>query len=109
MKVGKKHIQVSGAPDFMKFYERLTNQQLKKQIDTAMDLLKSKPDAGNSIERNRWPSKYIHEHDITNLFRYQLPDGYRLIYTIMSQGNEIICVLLEVFNHKEYEQRFGYT
>jgi len=55
------------------------------------------------------PDKYVKKHDITNLFRYQLPDGYRLVYTIMSQGKEITCVLLEVFNHKEYEKRFGYS
>lgn len=104
-----KEIGVSGAPDFMKYYSNLTNQPLKKHIDNAMDVLKSKPNAGNSIQRNRWPEKYIIEHDITNLFRYQLPDGYRLIYTIMSESNKITCLLLEVFNHTEYAKRFGYS
>lgn len=107
--LAKKKVYVSGAPDFMKYYSNLTNQPLKKHIDNAMDVLKSKPNAGNSIQRNHWPEKYIVEHDITNLFRYQLPDGYRLVYTIMSEDNEITCVLLEVFNHTEYERRFGYS
>ena len=104
-----KQIGVDGAPDFMKYYLNLTNKPLKKYIDNAMDVLKLKPNAGNSIQRHRWPKKYVDEHDIANLFRYQLPDGYRLIYTIMSDYNKTTCLLIEVFNHTEYEKRFDYS
>ena len=37
-----------------------------------------------------------------------LPDGWRLVYTLAGNEIEIISILLEWFSHKEYERRFGY-
>ena len=41
--------------------------------------------------------------------KYDLPDGWRLVYTITTPNKvEIISVILEWFNHPEYEKRFHY-
>lgn len=106
--MGKKNVQVNGSPDFMKFYTSLPpNHELKKHIDDAMDLLKLDLFRGNKIEKKLWPKRYIDEHGINNLFRYQLPKGYRMLYTIVST-DETICLLIEVLTHKEYDKLFGY-
>ncbi len=44
----------------------------------------------------------------TTLFRYKLNSGWRLVYTIYGTKHEKVCTILEAFDHKEYEKRFGY-
>lgn len=105
----KKNIAVSGTKDFIKFYEELKpSEQLKKHVDKAIDLLKSNSMIGNRIEKQLWPRKYLRKYGINNLFRYQLPLGFRMIYTIIADSNKIICVIIEVLSHKEYDEIFGY-
>ena len=43
-----------------------------------------------------------------NLWKYDLPKGWRLLYSV--RGNEIIVIsiILEWLSHKEYERRLGY-
>jgi len=55
-----------------------------------------------------WPRKYVKEHQIHTLFRYKLRAGWRLIYTVYGTKSEKVCIILDVFDHKEYEKRFGY-
>ena len=39
---------------------------------------------------------------------YDLPNGWRLIYTIESDDLKIMNIILEWFSHKDYERRFNY-
>ena len=49
------------------------------------------------------------KHGINNLLWYPLPDGWRLVYTILTLNNkEIIAGIVEYFDHKNYERRFHY-
>ena len=47
-------------------------------------------------------------YKITNLWKYDLPKGWRLIYSIGREGVEILSIILEWMNHKNYERRFNY-
>lgn len=38
----------------------------------------------------------------------KLPDAWRLIYTIKDDKVDILSVILEWLDHKNYERRFGY-
>ncbi len=64
--------------------------------------------SGIKIAKNLWPKIYIKKYLITNLWKYDLPNGWRLIYTIKTDDVMILNVILEWFNHKEYEKRFKY-
>lgn len=49
------------------------------------------------------------EYNCKNLWKYNLPDAWRLLYTIKAQNKiEIISVILDWMNHKEYERRLNY-
>jgi len=50
----------------------------------------------------------IKKYKISNLWKYDLTNGWRLIYTIESDEIRIISIILEWFDHKNYEKRFGY-
>ena len=65
--------------------------------------------AGIQIPKRLFPAEYIRKYEINNLWKYDLPDGWRLIYTIAPENKvELISAILEWFDHKEYEKRFKY-
>ena len=84
------------------------DQQLSKFLKRAIQDLKDNPLRGIKIPSNLWPKEYIKKYRIDNLRKYDLPDGWRLIYTIRGNELEIISVLIEWFDHKNYEKRFRY-
>ena len=70
--------------------------------------LKKNPLAGVIIPRKLWPREYIKKYEITNLRKYDLPEGWRMIYTLAGNEVEIISIILEWFDHGNYAKRFGY-
>lgn len=85
------------------------NDFLKKSIKKAIQDLKSNAFFGIQIPKRLFPKEYIEKYYITNLWKYDLPKGWRLIYTVTSEDEvKIICAVLEWFNHKDYEKRFRY-
>jgi len=95
--------------DFEKLRKgRFEDKQLYKFIERAIDDLKKYPICGTKIPRKLWPKSYIKEHQITNLWKYDLPNAWRLIYTIFEDKVMILNVILEWFSHKDYERKFGY-
>lgn len=59
------------------------------------------------IPKKLWPKDYA-KYIITNLWKYDLPNGYRLIFTLEKDELLIIAIILEWFSHKQYERRFKY-
>lgn len=77
-------------------------------LNRAFDDLKKDPFRAIKIPRNLWPRDYIRKYEIDNLWKYDLPNGWRLIYTVRANQVTVLAVVLEWFEHKEYERRFGY-
>lgn len=101
--------KVGGSPKAREFYNSLSkDSRLKKEIDQANELLKDKADIGDKIEKKKIPKEYIRDFAIDNLFRYKLRDGYRLLYTILSDGKVKTCSVIDIVDHTAYEKLFGY-
>ncbi|MEK6979454.1 MAG: hypothetical protein AABW86_04490 [Candidatus Micrarchaeota archaeon] len=83
-------------------------QQLCEFLNRAFDDLKFNPFCGIKIPKTLWPKEYVRKYSIDNLWKYDLPDGWRLVYTIRANQVTILTVVLEWFDHKEYERRFNY-
>jgi len=84
------------------------DKQLYEFISRAIDDLKKNPMCGVKIPKKLWPKSYIKQYEITNLWKYDLPNAWRLVYTIESDEVRIVNIVLEWFNHKDYEKRFKY-
>lgn len=85
------------------------NEILKKQIKRAIENLKENAFAGIRIPKRLFPKEYVVKYNVTNLWKYDLPDGWRLMYTIVSPNKvEILSVILEWLSHPDYERRFNY-
>jgi Txe/YoeB family toxin of Txe-Axe toxin-antitoxin module len=83
------------------------SKQLFVFIERAISDLKKDPNCGIKLPKKLWPKTYA-KYNINNLMKYDLPNGWRLIYTIKTNEVMILNVILEWFDHKEYERRFGY-
>jgi len=117
VKTGKK-IRVRYSPVFEEQLKKLReaikekglkfNKQLLQAIEREKDYLYIDQHRGIQIAKNKIPKEYIINYGVTNLWKINLPDYWRMIYTIVGNELEIISILLEFMDHKQYNKRFGY-
>ena len=87
---------------------RFHDKRLYELIEKAVKDIKKYPMSSIKIQKKIWPKIYIKKYGINNLWKYNLPDGWRIIYTIKTNEVMILNIILEWLNHKEYEKRFRY-
>ena len=91
------------------FNSLLNNDPVKKGIIRAIKDLRENAFFGIQIPKKLFPKEYVQKYKINNLWKYDLPNGWRLIYTITPENEvDLISAILEWFDHKEYEKRFRY-
>ena len=91
------------------FYSMKENDEIRMYIKRAIQDIQKNAFCGVQLPKRIIPKEYILKYRATNLWKYDLPDGWRLIYTITTPNKvEILSVILEWFDHKNYERRFGY-
>ena len=82
---------------------------VKKSIIRAIRDLRQNAFAGIQVPKRLIPKEYIRKYGINNLWKYDLPRGWRLLYTVTSENEvELISAILEWFDHKDYERKFRY-
>jgi mRNA-degrading endonuclease YafQ of YafQ-DinJ toxin-antitoxin module len=81
---------------------------LLKIIEKGIEKLKFNYNYGDHISGEKIPKEYIEKYGVKNLWKLNLSSFWRLIYTIKGTEIEVISVLLEVLDHKEYDRKFGY-
>jgi len=84
------------------------HQKLLKSIDQKVDRIKFAPDSGIQISRKLFPTKYLSYYEINNLWKMNLVKYWRLIYTMRGDRAELLCFVLDIINHKEYDKIFKY-
>jgi Txe/YoeB family toxin of Txe-Axe toxin-antitoxin module len=91
-------------------FEKLKTEDptLYKFISRAIDDLKENPFCGIAIPKRLIPKIYIRKYGINNLWKYNLPGAWRLLYSVVGNRVKIVAIILEWLSHKEYERRFNY-
>jgi hypothetical protein len=84
------------------------HQTLLRSILRVRDLLKENPFAGDQVPKRQMPKKYSKEYDAENVWRIELADRWRLVYTITGNQVEITTFIMDIFNHRDYDKVFGY-
>ena len=64
---------------------------------------------GERMERRKFPRFYVQKFGINNLYKLNLDLRTRLIYTLVAEETGVAVVVLEILDHKKYEERFGYA
>ena len=83
------------------------SQSLLNSINRTTEILKSNPQYGDPISKRLIPNSLIKE-GIQNLYRLELSNFWRMLYTIEGNKIEILVFVLKIMNHKEYDKLFGY-
>jgi Txe/YoeB family toxin of Txe-Axe toxin-antitoxin module len=79
-----------------------------RHIENALRNIQEDPVCGIKIPIKLIPKKWTKEFQINNLYKYNLPNAWRLLYSLTGSKVEIIAIILGCFNHKEYERKFKY-
>ena len=87
---------------------KYSEKEIYLWIKRAIDDLKLNAHRGIQVPKKIIPKKYIQKYGIDNLWKYDLPRGWRLIYSVANESIEVISIVLEWMDHKEYERRFKY-
>ena len=107
---GKKRFEVLVSPEFRDYYRALRDEQLKRSIDSLVDVLEQTPlDPGDFVAGDRWPAEY-RRVGLRNLYKADLARGARLTYTVtVGKDGAGLVRIVEFFpTHKDYAKRFGY-
>ena len=113
-----KTVRVILSPEAEEVYKYLNVQAPKSKSERTMlnavnrkvELIKSNPHYGNPVSKNKIPLEYVKKYGITNLFRVELPDYWRMLYSLTDSETkiEIIAFVLDILGHKKYGKKFGY-
>ncbi len=111
------NFRVSGVAEFDLQYsalkqsvesENYASKLLLKKLIKAIEKLKYNYKAGEHISKDKIPDFYKIKYGVKNLWKLNIDLDYRLIYTVHGTEVEVMSVLLEFFDHKAYNRRFGY-
>lgn len=84
------------------------NSALFKDLLGVIENLKNDVLVGERIKFEKIPKYYKKRHDVDNAFHVYLPKGMRLVYSITTYQGKKTALLMELADHKNYEQRFSY-
>lgn len=88
---------------------------LQAEVRRVAKALAANPQAGeyvplkdvfNKATRKTWTARV---GKLTNLYKVELRDGWRLLYTVGSRGPERVVLVIEMVDHKQYERLMGYS
>jgi hypothetical protein len=48
------------------------------------------------------------KYGIPNLWKFNLPNGWRLLYSIANDEIIVVSIILDWLDHKDYEKRMNY-
>lgn len=85
-----------------------SQKELFKFINQALDNIEKNAFCGIQIPKKIKVEEYQRKYLIKNLWKYDLPKGWRLIYSVTKEEIEVVSLVVEWFDHKNYERRFNY-
>ena len=83
------------------------SQSILNSIERIKEILKQNPQHGNPINKKLIPKQFI-KLNIKNLYRVELSNYWRMLYTIEGNNIEIYLFILTIADHKDYNKLFGY-
>ncbi|PIN85952.1 hypothetical protein COV19_07080 [Candidatus Woesearchaeota archaeon CG10_big_fil_rev_8_21_14_0_10_44_13] len=112
----KKLVKVIFSPEAELVYNLLNTKTTKLDrmlldaINQKIRLVKIDIHYGDPISKPLTPVEYKLNYNINNLFRIELPDFWRMLYTLTSgkDENELIVFILDIIDHKTYDKKFSY-
>jgi hypothetical protein len=113
-----KPVRIRLSPEAEEVYKYLNQEAPHSKIEASIlnavhkksELIKLNFHYGDPVAKNLIPEEYKVKYGVTNLFRVELPNYWRMLYTLTDDDNEIeiIAFVLDIIDHKKYDKKFGY-
>ena len=84
------------------------DRQMHEWIARALADIQQNAFCGIQVPKNLMPREYVKKYGIKNLWKYNLPNAWRLLYSIEGHAIKIISIVLEWLSHKQCERKFKY-
>jgi len=81
---------------------------LLEGIHRIFEIMVTNPFYGENAKKDLIPKEYKEKYGVENLFIADLPNYWRMLYTLESDEIEIIAFVLDIIDHKEYDKKFGF-
>lgn len=113
-----KQVRVVLSPEaeevFLSLNKEAANSKIEgsilRAIQNKVELIKANIHYGVPVAKRLIPAEYKIKYGITNLFRVELPNYWRMLYTLTDGDTtvEIVAFVLDMMDHKKYNKKFGY-
>ena len=113
-----KPVRVILSPEAEEAYKLLNDVANDSKIERSIlnaimkkkDLIKANPHYGEPISKDKIPQEYRLKYGATNLFRVELSNYWRMLYTLTNDETEveIIAFILDIVDHEKYDKKLGY-
>lgn len=86
----------------------LRDKEFFDHVKNAMRNIAKDPACGIKLSKKLIPKEFIKKYQINNLYKYNLPNAWRLLYSLTGAKVELLALILSCLNHKQYEKKFKY-
>ena len=96
--------------ELKKTFEELekSDPRLFKEINKAIQNICQNSSCGRNVKKKLIPKELIQRYSIDNLWIYNLRKDWRLLYSVGRYEIELIAVILDWMDHKDYEKLFKF-
>ncbi|MCR4368469.1 MAG: hypothetical protein NUV67_01025 [archaeon] len=96
-----------------KAFEGLQNsttedKKLFEFLERAFKDIEENAFCGIQIPKRQIPKEYLKKYGIDNCWKYNLPNAWRLLYSVGREEVTVVSIILEWGKHKEYDRKFNY-
>ena len=84
------------------------NERLYKEIGNALLAIQQNAFFGRNMKKELIPKELVQKYKIDNLWIYNLRKDWRLIYTLTGNRIEVLAIVLDWMDHKDYERLFRF-
>ena len=88
---------------------REKDERLYKEVLSALKTIKDDAFCGRNVKKKLIPKDLIKKYGINNLWIYNLRRDWRLLYAITNNEIEVLSIVLDWMNHKDYEKLFKFA
>lgn len=94
-------------------FEKLSKSTKDKQkvhewLVRAFEDIKENAFCGIQVPKRLIPKEYVKKYKVNNLWKYNLPNAWRLFYSVENTEIIVVSIVLEWMSHKDYEKKFKY-
>ena len=88
-------------------YETIRGTELFIPIGNKLQYLRIDPLRGVPVPRSEIPQQYKELADASNLFKITVNDSMHIVYTVGSNKKEIIALIIDFLDDKEFSKVFA--